>query len=48
MSGTKGTPMFPDGLIYEGVSSEPIFCRGPSAALDLMMPTLDRFFSLQD
>jgi indoleamine 2,3-dioxygenase len=40
--------MFPDGLIYEGVSTEPNFIRGPSAALDLMMPTLDRLFSLQD
>ncbi len=38
--------MFPDGLIYEGVSPEPQNIRGPSAALDLMMPTLDRFFAL--
>ncbi len=38
--------MFPDGCIHEGVSNDPIFTRGPSAALDLMMPSLDRLFAL--
>lgn len=38
--------MFADGLVYEGVSEKAQFFRGPSAALDLMMPTLDRLFWL--
>jgi indoleamine 2,3-dioxygenase len=48
MSGTKGTPMFEHGIIFQGVSNNPSFLRGPSAALDMMMPTLDRLFGLQD
>ena len=48
MHGTKNTPMFPKGVIFEGVSTEPMYIRGPSGALDLMMPTLDRFFGLSD
>jgi hypothetical protein len=46
MSGTLGTPMFQHGIIFEAVSPDPSFLRGPSAALDLMMPTLDRLFAL--
>ena len=47
MSGTKGTPMFPNGLIYEGFNdNKPIQIPGPSAALDLFMPTFDRLFGI--
>ena len=39
--GTKNQPMFPKGVIYEGVSDEPYFLRGESGANDNIIPTLD-------
>jgi len=33
--------MFPNGLIYEGVSDTPFFLRGVSGANDSIIPTLD-------
>jgi len=44
--GTKGTPQFPKGVVFEGVSESPLFLRGPSAALDMLVPTLDRFLQI--
>ena len=39
--GTKNQPMFPKGVIYEGVSGEPYFLWGESGADDNIIPTLD-------
>src|SRR4051794_673785 len=36
--GTKNQPQFPRGVIYEGVSTEPMFHRGESGANDSMVP----------
>lgn len=44
--GTKNQPMFPNGVIYEGVSSEPTFFRGESGANDSMIPTADNLLEL--
>jgi len=33
--------MFPNGVIYEGVSDTPFFLRGESGANDSIIPTLD-------
>ena len=35
--------MFPNGVIYEGVSEKPFFLRGESGANDSIIPTLDNF-----
>ena len=39
--GTKNQPMFPRGVLYEGVSEERTQYRGESGANDSMIPTLD-------
>jgi indoleamine 2,3-dioxygenase len=44
--GTKNQPMFPKGVIYEGVSTEPTFYRGESGANDSIVPTADNFLQL--
>ena len=46
MMGTKGTSMFPKGVIYEGVSDEYRMYRGPSGAMDITIPTLDALFNI--
>ncbi|KAJ3106068.1 hypothetical protein HDU97_007071 [Phlyctochytrium planicorne] len=44
--GTKNQPMFPKGVIYEGVSEEPTFYRGESGANDSIIPTCDNLLQL--
>ena len=44
--GTKNQPMFPKGVIYEGVSEEPYFLRGESGANDSIVPTVDNFLEI--
>lgn len=39
--GTKNQPMFPNGVIYEGVSRLPFSLRGESGANDSIIPALD-------
>lgn len=46
--GTKNQPMFPNGVIYEGVSPEPLFFRGESGANDSIIPTADNLFQIYD
>ena len=48
MMGCKGTMMFPNGVIYEGVSDEPKQFRGASAAMDATIPIIDRFLGISD
>lgn len=38
--------MFPDGVIYEGVSEEPLSFRGESGANDSMIPLCDNFLQI--
>lgn len=40
--------MFPKGVVYEGVSDEPVFYRGESGANDSIVPTLDNLLELTD
>lgn len=44
--GTKAQPMFPNGVIYKGVSTVPVFYRGESGANDSMVPTIDNLLQL--
>jgi indoleamine 2,3-dioxygenase len=44
--GTKNQPMFPNGVVYEGVSDEPQFFRGETGANDSMIPTLDNLLQV--
>jgi indoleamine 2,3-dioxygenase len=44
--GTKNQPMFPRGVIYEGVSNDPQFFRGESGANDTIIPTCDNLLQL--
>ena len=44
--GIKNQPMFPNGVIYEGVSDEPRFYRGESGANDSIIPTCDNLFQV--
>ncbi|KAJ3204517.1 hypothetical protein HDU67_009456 [Dinochytrium kinnereticum] len=44
--GTKNQPMFPNGVVYEGVSEEPMFFRGESGANDSIVPTCDNLLQL--
>jgi indoleamine 2,3-dioxygenase len=44
--GTKNQPMFPNGVIYEGVSDVPTEYRGESGANDSMIPTLDNLLQV--
>ena len=44
--GTKNQPMFPAGVVYQGVSEEGRLYRGESGANDSMVPTLDNLFEV--
>ncbi|RHZ86954.1 hypothetical protein Glove_42g37 [Diversispora epigaea] len=44
--GSKNQPMFPKGVIYEGVSEEPLFYRGESGANDSMIPCMDNLLQI--
>lgn len=44
--GTKAQPMFPGGVIYEGVSDEPFKMRGESGANDSMVPLGDNLLEI--
>lgn len=46
--GTKNQPMFPKGVVYEGVSDEPFFLRGESGANDSIIPTLDNLLQVTE
>lgn len=46
--GTKNQPMFPDGVIYEGVSDQPIVHRGESGANDSMVPLGDNLLQITE
>lgn len=46
--GTKSQPMFPDGVLYEGVFTERKQYRGESGANDNIIPTLDNFLQLTE
>ena len=45
--GIKNQPMFPNGVIYEGVSEEPLYYRGESGANDSIIPTLDNLLQIK-
>lgn len=40
--------MFPNGVIYEGVGSEPVAYRGESGANDSIIPTVDNLLEIYD
>lgn len=44
--GITKQPMFPNGVVYKGVSEEPRHYRGESGANDSMIPTLDNLFEV--
>ncbi|TXT15923.1 hypothetical protein VHUM_00426 [Vanrija humicola] len=44
--GTRAQPMFPNGVMYEGVSDEPFQMRGESGANDSMVPLGDNLLEL--
>ncbi len=45
--GTKNQKeLFPNGVVYEGVSSKPTFYRGESGANDSIIPTMDNLLEL--
>lgn len=46
--GTYNQPMFPDGVVYEGVGPEGTQYRGESGANDSMIPTLDNVLQATD
>ncbi|KAI8075640.1 hypothetical protein BDF21DRAFT_365486, partial [Thamnidium elegans] len=46
--GTKNQPMFPDGVIYEGVSEQPVSHRGESGANDSMVPLGDNLLQITE
>jgi len=46
--GTKSQPMFPNGVVYEGVGKEPTFYRGESGANDSIIPTIDNLVEVTD
>ncbi|KAJ3021503.1 hypothetical protein HKX48_008360 [Thoreauomyces humboldtii] len=46
--GTKNQPMFPKGVVYEGVSDQATFYRGESGANDSIVPTLDNFLGVTE
>ncbi|KAI8093285.1 uncharacterized protein BX664DRAFT_329380 [Halteromyces radiatus] len=46
--GTKNQPMFPDGVIYEGVSDRPVVHRGESGANDSMVPLGDNLLQITE
>ncbi|UZJ57123.1 hypothetical protein CBS101457_006443 [Exobasidium rhododendri] len=43
---TKMNALFPNGVIYEGVSDSPQYYRGESGANDSLIPTLDNLLEL--
>lgn len=44
--GTKNQPMFPNGVMYEGVSDQPFKLRGESGANDSMVPLGDNLLEI--
>lgn len=46
-SGWKDNPLLPNGLVYEGVSDEPVFLSGCSAAQSSAMQCFDAFLGVQ-
>jgi len=42
--GIKNHSMFPNGIVYRGVSEDPKFYRGETGANDSIVPTLDNLF----
>jgi indoleamine 2,3-dioxygenase len=46
--GTKNQTMFPDGVIYEGVSDVPVTYRGESGANDSMVPLGDNLLQISE
>jgi len=41
--GITSQSMFPNGVIYEGVSEEPLYFRGESGANDSMVPLIGKY-----
>jgi indoleamine 2,3-dioxygenase len=48
MNDVQLTFQFPNGVIYEGVSSEPTFYRGESGANDSIIPSSDNFLEITE
>lgn len=50
MMGTKGTQMFPKGVIYGGIGRDQEYqqYRGASAAMDMTMPLIDSFLGISE
>jgi len=46
--GTYNQPMFPNGVVYEGVSSEPVQYRGASGAMDSLVPSIDNILQVTE
>jgi indoleamine 2,3-dioxygenase len=46
--GTYNQPMFPNGVIYEGVSPEPVQYRGASGAMDSLVPAIDNILQVTE
>jgi indoleamine 2,3-dioxygenase len=44
--GIKNQPMFPKGVIYEGVTDEPQKYRGETGANDSIVPTVDNLLEV--
>ncbi|PJF18793.1 hypothetical protein PSACC_01405 [Paramicrosporidium saccamoebae] len=44
--GIKSQPMFPNGVVYEGVSEKPVSYRGESGANDSIIPTIDNLLQV--
>ena len=44
--GPKGHFLFPEGVVYEGVSEEPKKFIGSSAGLDMFLPTMEILFGM--
>jgi len=44
--GSKNQPMFPDGVMYAGVSPKPMFFRGESGANDSLVPLADNILEI--
>lgn len=45
--GIKDQPMFPEGVVYEGVDPQPRQYRGESGANDSIIPTLDNLLQIR-
>ena len=46
--GSKSQSFFPNGIVYEGVDTEPRFYRGETGANDSIIPTIDNFVQLTE